>query len=113
MQKGSKGWGRGLAVRYPLRNTQILAEAQKKKKAETGWWLRDEVRDLTSKSSSEYRTLFLWKGWGVGGEKKASMITPLCLSLGLSVLLFEQQDRYTLAAQHDTGILQITRPISP
>lgn len=48
------------ALSDPLSVTQVLAEAQESRgrlMAE-----EDEVRDLTSKSSSEYRTLFLWKG---------------------------------------------------
>lgn len=57
---------------------------------------------------------FPLEGVGGGGREESINDHPsLSLCLGLSVLLFEQQDRYTLAAQHDTGILQITRPISP
>lgn len=40
----------------------------KQTEAETGWG-EGSRWDLTSKSSSEYRTLFLWEGRGSGGEK--------------------------------------------
>lgn len=51
----------------PLGVTQVLAEAQESRdRLMTG----DEVRDLTSKSSSEYRTLFLWKRRGQGERRK-------------------------------------------
>lgn len=64
----------------------------------------DRVQDLTSKSSSEYRTLFLWKRRGQGGEKTASMTTPQPLeSLGdanlfvdFTVPLFSQKSRANL-----------------
>lgn len=60
-------WGGDVGVRGssdalsdPLCVTQVLAEAQESRgRLMAG---EDEVRDLTSKSSSEYRTLFLWKG---------------------------------------------------
>lgn len=46
----------------PICVTKVLAEAQESRgRLMAG---EDEGRDLTSKSSSEYRTLFLWKGWG-------------------------------------------------
>lgn len=48
------------ALLDPLCVTQVLAEAQESSgRLMAG---EEEVRDLTSKSSSEYRTLFLWKG---------------------------------------------------
>lgn len=59
----------------PLSVTQVLAEAQEKQRQADDRRV-GEVRDLTSKSSSEYRTLFLWKRRGARGEKKASMTAP-------------------------------------
>lgn len=59
----------------------------------------DEVRDLTSKSSSEYRTLFLWKGWGQGERREHQWprlhLRPLCLNLcvDLSAPLFGNKRR--------------------
>lgn len=60
--------GRGVAMLFaPLCVTQVLAEAQESRdRLMTG----GEVRDLTSKSSSEYRTLFLWKRRGQGERRK-------------------------------------------
>lgn len=50
------------ALSDPICVTKVLAEAQESRgRLMAG---KGEGRDLTSKSSSEYRTLFLWKGWG-------------------------------------------------
>lgn len=67
MQGRNRCEGRGLAMLSdPLCVTQVLAEAQESRDRLTG----HGVRDLTSKSSSEYRTLFLWRGWGQGERRK-------------------------------------------
>lgn len=59
--KGNVGVrGSSDALSDPLCVNQVLAEAQESRGRLTAG--EDEVRDLTSKSSSEYRTLFLWKG---------------------------------------------------
>ena len=89
--EGVGGRGRSTAVSstsYSNPGESTKKKKKKQRRADDAGGEGGKVRDLTSKSSSEYRTLFLWKGWGLEGEKKASMITPLCLSLGLSVPLF-------------------------
>lgn len=65
-KKGGDRVGFSSAFFDPLCNTQVLAEAQESR---VRLMAGDKVRELTSKSSSEYRTLFLWKGWGRGREE--------------------------------------------
>lgn len=64
----------------PLSVTQVLAEAQESRdRLMTG----SEVRHLTSKSSSEYRTLFLWREEGGRGREESINDQPSATKVGL------------------------------
>lgn len=96
-QERGKGFSNALFFFYSSRRYSSPGRSTRKQRQADD--RGDEVRDLTSKSSSEYRTLFLWKRRGAGGEKKASMTTPrppqnsldLSVFVDLSVPLFSNK----------------------